>query len=149
MPTKPQPIPERFWAKVEKSDGCWRWTGTINEAGYGVFFLRSYKSPERAHRLSYMFATGALPAPGIDLHHVCHNPWCVNPAHLEPLDRKTHTAAHPEKGVLNHNARKQVCKHGHPLTEGTFYQQGTRRRCKRCHNARVARSYAKRAAAKG
>lgn len=28
----------RFWSKVQKSDACWRWTGTIRrDTGYGFF----------------------------------------------------------------------------------------------------------------
>lgn len=26
---------ERFWDKVQKSEGCWTWTGSISSSGYG------------------------------------------------------------------------------------------------------------------
>lgn len=30
-------VPERFWPKVQKSDGCWTWIGALDPAGYGAF----------------------------------------------------------------------------------------------------------------
>ena len=27
--------PSRFWSLVEKTDGCWNWTGRVDEKGYG------------------------------------------------------------------------------------------------------------------
>src|SRR5690242_7086979 len=30
-----RPLAERFWEKVQKSDGCWLWSGATNPAGYG------------------------------------------------------------------------------------------------------------------
>jgi len=28
---------EWFWQKVDKTSGCWLWTGALNAKGYGVF----------------------------------------------------------------------------------------------------------------
>ena len=28
-------VMDRFLAKVQKSDGCWIWTGSVNSGGYG------------------------------------------------------------------------------------------------------------------
>lgn len=28
-------LEERFWLKVQKSDGCWLWTGSRKDRGYG------------------------------------------------------------------------------------------------------------------
>jgi len=27
----------RFWSKVQRSDGCWIWTGRLDRDGYGKF----------------------------------------------------------------------------------------------------------------
>lgn len=28
-------LEDRFWSKVEKSDGCWLWTASVMSSGYG------------------------------------------------------------------------------------------------------------------
>jgi hypothetical protein len=30
-----KPLQERFDAKVQRGEGCWRWTGAIGGGGYG------------------------------------------------------------------------------------------------------------------
>jgi len=69
-----------FEARIEKTDGCWLWTGTKNGYGYGIFLLPG-EVPVRAHRYSYEFFVGPIPE-GKIIMHTCDNPPCVNPAHL-------------------------------------------------------------------
>lgn len=70
---------EKFWSLVNKSDGCWLWTGSKNENGYGVF---SYRGKEwRAHRLAYFFINGHIPEDEKACHQ-CDTPACVNPHHI-------------------------------------------------------------------
>jgi hypothetical protein len=80
---------EDFWSKVDKSDGCWTWTGYVTDTGYGrpryrvdgkQYFLR-------AHRLAYEFLIGPIPD-GLILDHTCHQRACVNPDHLRPVTDK-------------------------------------------------------------
>jgi hypothetical protein len=33
---KDQSVEERFWAKVNKTETCWLWTGAKHEKGYGL-----------------------------------------------------------------------------------------------------------------
>jgi hypothetical protein len=70
---------ERFWAKVSKSDGCWLWTGSRNDRGYGNF--NNNGRTVQAHRLSYELAMGPIPK-GMNVCHRCDSPGCVNPDHL-------------------------------------------------------------------
>lgn len=73
----------RFWAKVDRSGDCWIWTAG-RAVGYGVMHVATDypgRHWEYAHRLSYMHHHGAIPA-GMFIDHACHEPTCVNPAHL-------------------------------------------------------------------
>ena len=79
-------LEERFWEKVEKTDGCWLWTAYKNADGYGKFRI-SGKS-HSAHRFSWILHNGPIPElPDTDYRgtcvlHRCDTPPCVNPDHL-------------------------------------------------------------------
>ena len=76
----------RFWAKVEKSDKCWIWTGARTRGGYGnVRFNNRYM---RAHRVSFQLAHPNVDITGLDIDHKCHTPSCVNPKHLRAITHK-------------------------------------------------------------
>jgi hypothetical protein len=87
--TRP-PTEDRFWAKVQKMDPCWWWTGSLI-AGYGSFSIDSKSTP--AHRYSYVLANGPIPD-GLHLDHICHNRACVNPEHLRPVTQKQNAENH-------------------------------------------------------
>jgi hypothetical protein len=77
-----KPIEQRFWAKVEKTEGCWLWKGATNKQGYGK--LGKGKARDgfvAAHRLSYILAYGAIPDE-LEVLHQCDNSPCVRPDHL-------------------------------------------------------------------
>lgn len=68
----------RFWAKVDRSDGCWEWRGHTC-LGYGHF--KTDGLDRKAHRVSFEFHHGTIPD-GLKVLHRCDNTRCVNPAHL-------------------------------------------------------------------
>lgn len=71
-----------FWAKVNKTEGCWLWTGALQRDGYAHFTGAGRKTIS-SHRHAYELLVGLVPA-GMDLLHTCDVRHCVNPAHLRP-----------------------------------------------------------------
>lgn len=125
---------ERFQRKYEILEtGCWQWHGTTNSNRYGFFHLRNngQKLIIMAHRFSYEVFKGPIPK-GYQLHHLCQNPACVNPNHLEPKTPRHHTLDHDT--ITGRNHRKTHCKHGHKfMPENTYIRPGTKHRaCKEC-----------------
>ena len=73
---------EKFWSQVNKTGGCWLWTGKLTYRSYGSFYAR-YDGHKwwRAHRFSWYIHNGEIPE-NLYVLHKCDNPWCVNPDHL-------------------------------------------------------------------
>lgn len=83
---------DRFWENVDKTDGCWLWTGSLTDDGYPRFKVK--RDSEwvwvKAHRWAWEQDHGPL-SPGETLDHVrergCEHRHCVRTAHLEPVTR--------------------------------------------------------------
>ncbi len=87
------PAEDRFLNNILVGAGdCWLWDGAKNAKGYGV--LNVGGRIVLAHRFGFGFFEREL-ASGEQLHHVCGQPACVRPEHLEvmaPGDHRRHHA---------------------------------------------------------
>jgi len=81
------PIETRFWEKVDKKDEneCWLWQGYKVPRGYGMFWNGIYST--QAHIVSYRLNIGEVPEGNV-IDHICNNPSCVNPNHLNPTTQQ-------------------------------------------------------------
>lgn len=130
----PKPPEELLWAKVQKTATCWLWTGAKTDLGYGRMSIGSVRNGTKrhvyAHRLAYELFRGAIPK-GLELDHLCRNPSCVNPTHLEAVTRKTNQ--HRGMSPPGQNARKSHCLRGHPFdSENTRINSRGDRVCQMC-----------------
>ena len=115
---------DRFWSKVEKTDSCWLWTaGKVN--GYGHFTANG--GPVKAHRFLYEQTVSHVD-PMLVMDHICRNPACVRPDHLRPLTSGENILI--GEGATALNAKKTLCKRGHPLPTSRNRRRG--RECKTC-----------------
>lgn len=85
-----------FWTKVDRGDGCWRWTGSLHERGYGTWSVRlnGRDTSVRPHRVSWFLAHGDMPD-GLVVDHLCGNRACVAPEHLALVDHAHNLARVP------------------------------------------------------
>ena len=121
---------ERFFAKVEIAD-CWEWTGANNGAQYGQFYDNG--KMRYAHRWLYETLVEPIPT-GMQLDHLCRNPPCVNPDHLQVVTARTNNLR--SYSVTAQNARKGACPQGHEYNGTNLITSAGTRKCRACENAR-------------
>lgn len=119
----------REWLEVRNhrtETGCWEFTGRRDKDGYGrVASRRAGKAEGQslygAHRLMYELEVGPIPD-GLFLDHLCFNPPCMNPAHLEPVTNS--------ENLLRGSG--PTCRNGH---DKATWQRGKKwhRYCGKCH----------------
>lgn len=127
------PTDIKILANVSKdaATGCWNWMRSKNQYGYGLTTVNARHVS--AHRASYEAFVGPIPK-GLFLDHLCRNPACCNPAHLEPVTNQENLIRGVCKTLQTH------CKNGHPL-EGDNLKPTKRgqRQCRICQSAAALR----------
>jgi hypothetical protein len=78
------------------NNGCWEWQGAKCGPGYGEMCIANPENPKKrrsamVHRLVYEFLKEPIPE-GKVLNHLCNNPPCCNPDHLEAVSPKENLA---------------------------------------------------------
>ena len=148
---------ERFWAKVDKNyiclceyclshtGYCWPWLGAHDKKGYGIFALK--RGPNNkgvnigAHRFSLQLAKGPIPKE-LATDHLCRNPPCCNPAHLEVVTTKENV--HRSRNPLIHDEiAKTHCPKGHPYSGDNLKIRRGSRECRECDRIQAHQQYLK------
>ncbi len=118
---------ERLMSRVEKSeDSCWIWNGALVR-GYGILSVAG--KLKYAHRVIYEELIEML-KPDETIDHLCRNPRCVNPQHLEKVTRSENTRR------MNSSQPRNRCRNGH------YYHitgKTTSGRCVACYEKRPSR----------
>lgn len=122
----------RFERYAERTDGCWLWTGALNNMGYGQFYVRARRGNVLAHRWSYEHHNGPI-GDGLFVMHSCDTPRCVNPAHLRVGTHQDNVDDMTAKG----RGFRATCKRGHEWTAENIRPNILRsgavgRRCGKC-----------------
>ncbi|MEQ6899254.1 HNH endonuclease signature motif containing protein [Microbacterium sp. KR10-403] len=124
---------ERFIAKFDITEsGCWQWTAATRK-GYGAFAVR-HGYVVQAHRASFRHFIGPIPDDMV-LDHLCRNPLCVNPKHLDPVPQGVNLVR--GDGWSGRNIRKTHCPSGHEYSaENTYTPPSGGRYCRTCRQIR-------------
>lgn len=143
---------ERFWSRVYRHGGrpylddplarlnddageCWPYQNGVLVGGYGTFKLHNVQQP--SHRIAFRDFGGKIPD-GYSIDHLCRNPACVRPSHLEPV-------THEENVRRGKRGHIEACPHGHAYTDENTIWQTRRgrehRRCRTCERKRKRKLY--------
>lgn len=129
--------------KVSPETGCWNRDLKGRPGGYTKIRTGNRRRPF-AHRFCYEMFYGKIPE-GLDLDHLCRNPGCVNPSHLEPVTHKENC----RRGLRNQYTGVTHCPQGHPYSGDNLRisKQGYRR-CNACLRKEALARYHRNKAAK-
>jgi len=126
--------PETFWALVNVGppDKCWEWSRFRDRLGYG--HVKYHNKVWMAYRLAYTLTHGPIAKPLV-LDHICRNPPCCNPAHLEPVTQ----GENARRGNVGLRNRQQThCINGHPFAgENLRLSFNGWRNCRACARAKT------------
>lgn len=131
-----------FWSRVDvRRYGCWNWRGSRTDFGYGRFWISG--KFRKAHQVAYELLVGHMPD-GLVPDHLCRNPGCVRPDHLEAVTQRVNILR--GVSVVAQNARRDSCINGHQFNEkNTYLYEGRHRHCRACKNEsqrKLRRAYA-------
>lgn len=136
-----KPIIERFLNKISVSKTnfhnttpCWDWIACKTNRGYGHF--RPNGKLVGSYRFSYEYYNGEIPK-GLEIDHLCRNPKCVNPKHLEPVTHAENVRRGMSGKINNWESNRTHCPHGHEYSKENIYigknKNGSKsRNCRTC-----------------
>lgn len=131
-----RPHIQRVIEKIGPTDtnGCWPWMGNRTNRGYGGA-RNEHGRGTTAYREVYEILIGPIPE-GLELDHLCRNPACVNPEHLEPV-----TGAENKRRAAEANY-SPVCPRGHVFDSvNTYVGKDGYRKCRACRRDKAREKY--------
>lgn len=133
---------DRVFSRLTYDHGCWTWIGALDRNGYGRVSRKRDKGTQLVHRIVYQALVRQLARHEV-IDHLCRNPACCNPMHMEPVSMRENV----ERGASK--ADHPTCKQGHSYTpENTAITKGApgkrKRVCRTCKMAWTAKHEAKR-----
>lgn len=157
---RPTPVSDRVLSRIAAgANGCWIWTGQLNNQGYGAMqFARPGEQPRKrtklAHRVSYELLVGPIPD-GLTIDHLCMVRRCINPGHLEVVTSQENALRSPDT-LASRWGHRTHCERGHEFTTDNTILRPRRdnpvkfyRDCRQCRKDRSPARAMKTAAAKG
>lgn len=137
---------ERFFRNVNRDSGiwpdesdplvligrdkgpCWICSGSYNSNGYPRYNSRTTDYGTIPYRICWRYLRGEIQN---QLDHLCRNPGCVNPDHLEDVTSRVNTLR--SNNPTARNARKTHCSRGHEFNElNTVVDAKGHRHCRIC-----------------
>jgi hypothetical protein len=123
--------------RFDSKSGCWNWMKSLDRRGYAKFWITDLEGNRRCaqvHRVAYEIFRGKIPE-GLVIDHLCRNPRCINPWHMEAVT--TSTNLRRGETVVAKCLAKVECPRGHPLSGDNLYAYVTKkgirhRQCLRC-----------------
>lgn len=99
------PIPARVLARlmkglrIESRQGCWIPAGSLKEDGYKHCYWTDVMGFDRTltavHLIARLFHRGGRPLEDDEVpHHLCFNPSCINPEHVQVVTLQQHARIH-------------------------------------------------------
>ena len=124
---------------VESDAGCWEFQGSRLARGYGRVGWKGRLW--LTHRITYIYFISEIPE-GLEIDHLCKNPPCCNPWHLEPVTRSVNIRRGTQwLHVVERETAKSHCPEGHPYNEtNTYVTAEGHRQCRKC-KAEAKRRY--------
>ena len=126
------PLEERLKDKFLIGEGCWEWISS-QESGRRPRFSIGSERHTSAYRIMYELYVGPIPD-GYVIDHLCRNPICVRPDHLEAVTPQENT----RRGIggqvaAERQLTKTHCPKGHKYDAvNTYVDPAGRRRCIEC-----------------
>lgn len=139
---------DRWWEKISihgNLDECWIWNAA-NVGGYGTIGLDG--KVRRAPRIALVVKLGRDLRPGMQVHHLCNDPRCVNEDHLVEATPQQNCLAPESMTTARRNLLATHCPKGHLLGEGNNIATFERRGWRACLTCNREKAVAQRAAIK-
>jgi HNH endonuclease len=118
--------------RIDQETGCWEFTGSRNRGrAYGRIGWKGRLW--LTHRVTYTLIIGPIPD-NLEIDHLCKNPPCCNPAHLEAVTRSVNI----QRGTqgdwrAEFELAKTHCPARHPYDAGnTYFTPSGHRQCRIC-----------------